>query len=904
MDLSATIHMLGDILGQVIRDQESQDIFDLEERIRNAAKDRRNGDPDAEGKLSGLVSRLSIAEGHAVAMAFSLYFDLVNQAEDENRVRVLRGLKREKYPAPIHDSIGEAFMRLKQNKVEADAIQKLVDRLQIELVLTAHPTEAKRRTTLSKNRRIADVLHNINEPGKLPKEEDDLKADLYEEITTFWLTSRSRTARPRVTDEVRTGLYFVDEVFWQVLPVIYEEMDNALKQYYPGLSIQHAWLQLGSWIGGDRDGNPNVTSEVTAETLRLHRGLAVEKHRQALQDLARRVSLNGRRAPPPAELQKLFEQRRPLPSHIAYLERRYENEPYRLILSLLANDLAEASKEDMKSWLLSSEPHRAKVHLDEILEPLDIIRESVPESVAVGRLKVVQRQLNAFGLRSARLDIRQHSDRLISTLAETLRALGIHQTFEDLDASSRITLLTRLLKEANPSLAPHPGVTQDTAETWSLFQLIARTRQVYGRDLLGPFIISMTHSGADILCVLLLAKWAGCDQGLEIVPLFETLDDLEAAPRILDDLFGLEPYQAHLRTCQDHQMIMVGYSDSNKDGGYLAANWALYQAQERIAQICRKHDLDFTIFHGRGGTIARGGGPANRAIRAQPPGSVNGHFRHTEQGEIITSRYSNLHLAHRHLEQIVNAVLLSSSPLAGIDNGGIHPSWRSTMMEMSTVAREAYRGLVYKTEGFIDFWQAATPLDEIKHLHIGSRPAARHPGKEDIVDIRAIPWVFSWMQSRFNLPGWYGLGTGLRSVSSFNLLRDMYSSWPFFTGLLDNTEMSLLKADMGIASLYGQLVPDQELSKRIFSVILEEYERTKEAVLEVTGHEDLMDSEPVVQRSVYLRNPYIDPLNYIQVEMLRRYRALRDQESDEAEDLRELIILTINGIAAGLKNTG
>jgi phosphoenolpyruvate carboxylase len=896
--------MLGDALGQVIRDQESAAVFDLEEKIRQAAKDRRSGVESAGRTLSALVQRLDIHESHAIAMAFSLYFDLVNLAEDEHRVSVLRDLEQEKHPAPIHDSIGEAIMRLKQNHVSAPQMEALLRRLKIELVLTAHPTEAKRRTILSKTRRIAQVLRKIDRPDQLPRELERFRAHLYEEITTFWLTSRQRTDRPSVTDEVRTGLYFVDEVFWEVLPKIYRDMASALSEYYPTLSIDHTWLHLGSWIGGDRDGNPNVSAALTAETLRLHRGLAVEKHREKFQDLARRISLYGRWISIPETLKKWFERRRPLPPHVEYLERRYADEPYRLIISLLADDLAEASKEDMKSWLLSSEAHQARVTIDELIEPLKIIHTVVPPPVGEGHLKDVLHELKIFSLHAARLDIRQHSSRLNSAMGETLRALQIHNSFEALEVNARIDLLAGLLVQPSPTLAPQPGVTRETSETWALFRLIARAREVYGDDLLGPFIISMTSSGADILTVLLLARWAGCDEGMGIVPLFETLDDLDRAPEILDGLFKLEAYRQHLETCDGHQMIMIGYSDSNKDGGYLAANWALYRAQENIAKICRQHNIDFTLFHGRGGTIARGGGPANRAIRAQPPGTVNGHFRHTEQGEIITSRYSNEHLAHRHLGQIVNAVLLASSTLAGASADGVHESWREAMAHMSVAAEDAYRSLVYETPGFLEFWQTATPLEEIKQLHIGSRPASRKPGEAHIGEIRAIPWVFSWMQSRFNIPGWYGLGAGLEAAKSLSQLKDMYASWPLFTGLLDNTEMSLLKADMGIAALYAQLVPDRELAEKIFSTIYAEYQRTRAAILEITGHEDLMDSEPVVQRSVHLRNPYIDPLNFIQVEMLRRLRRLEDQQSEEAQAVREVIVLTINGIAAGLKNTG
>jgi phosphoenolpyruvate carboxylase len=904
-DLSATIHLVGDILGQVISELESPGIFELEEHIRAQAKARRAGDQQAADHLAADVANLTLEPARAIAGAFSLYFDLVNLAEENYRVDVLRQYEREKYPKPIPDSIGEAVRALHQHGVSAEQMERLLTNLSIELVLTAHPTEAKRRTILSKLQRISTIMSEIGQPNLLKRDLEEYRRALHAEVTALWLTDRSRTARPAVTDEVRTGLYFVDEIFWEVLPSIYTDLDDALDIYYPGLRPKHAWLTLASWIGGDRDGNPNVVAGVTAETLRLHRGLAVEKHRAAFQDLARRLSLSQHLVPVPPELQAWFETRRPLPAHVAYLEKRYESEPYRLVLSLLANDLAEASKEDMRAHLLSKELHQARVHIDDFTQPVESIRRVLPPGLADDRIRIVDHQLNIFGLHAARLDIREDSSRLNAALGEVLRGLNIHHRFEEASHSERLALLTDLLQRPAPSLSAHPGVTPQTAETWALFQLITRARDVYGQNLLGPLIISMTRSSADVLTVLLMARWTGCADCISIVPLFETIDDLANAHQSLEELFSLETYRAHLISCDNRQMVMIGYSDSNKDGGYLTANWSLYQAQERIAESCQRYGIELTIFHGRGGTVARGGGPANRAIRAQPPGTVNGHFRLTEQGEIITSRYSNKDLAHRHLEQIVNAVLLASAPLPLGQDNHLAPSWRQALDQMSRAAENKFRTLVYKTPGFLDFWQSATPIDEIKRLSIGSRPAARQPGSEAVTKIRAIPWVFSWMQSRFNLPGWFGLGTGLRSGGvALDLLREMYLEWPFFGALLDNAEMSLLKADMGIASLYAGLVPDQDFARRVFNRIESEYQSTQAALLEITGHQALMDAEPVIQRSVHLRNPYVDPLNYIQVEMLRRLRALPDPETSQAEALREVIVITINGIAAGLRNTG
>jgi phosphoenolpyruvate carboxylase len=904
MDLSATIHLLGDILGQVLAEQESPAIFELEEQIRALAKAARAGEAASEPRLAELIHNLDSEQARAIAAAFSLYFDLVNLAEEHHRVHSLRERQLEKYPDPVHDSIGEAVAKLHASGVTPQQMAALLNHLHIELVLTAHPTEAKRRTMLSKMRRIAGLLSALRSADLLPRETPKFHASLSAEVTSAWLTERARTTRPAVTDEVRTGLYFVDEIFWQVLPDIYAELDEVLQHYYPGIKTGHAWLQLASWIGGDRDGNPNVTQEVTAETLRLHRGLAVEKHRQSMQDLARRLSLSAQWAPPPAELLAWLENRRPFPPHVAYLEDRYSNEPYRLALSLLAQDLAHASQDDMRARLLSREPHTARAKLADFTIPLETIREALPAALAGDAPLTVQRQLQIFGLQAARLDIREDSAALNSALGEVLRALEITPAFEALAVAERIHLLTHLLKEPAPRLATHPGVKPETAETWALFQLIDRARQVYGSELLGPFIISMTHSAADILTVLLLARWTGCADGLQIVPLFETVADLNAAPAILQQLFELEAYRSHLQTCGGHQIVMIGYSDSNKDGGYLTANWGLYLAQENISELCRQAGVTLTLFHGRGGTVARGGGPANRAILAQPPGSVGGRFRVTEQGEIITSRYADPALARRHIEQIVNAVLLSSAPEIQEQHPPVKPGWREALEIMSRNALRTYRALVYETPGFLEYWRSVTPLDEITRLHLGSRPASRVPGDSLVLKIRAIPWVFSWMQSRFNLPSWYGLGTGLNSPVGLELLQEMSAGWPFFSAILENAELSLLKADMEIAALYSELAPDQAFARQVFGLIRSEYERTKSALLAITGHSELMQAEPIIQRSIQLRNPYVDPLNYIQVEMLKRLQAIADPESSQAAPFREVLIVTINGIAAGLQNTG
>jgi phosphoenolpyruvate carboxylase len=902
VDLSAAIHLLGETLGEVLRAQESDALFETEERIRALAKARRAGDAAAATRLAQEVAALSPDAARATASAFAVYFDLVNLAEEAQRLQALRARERAQHPAPIAESVGEAVARLRASGVSPARMASLLEDLRVELVITAHPTEAKRRTVLSKLQRAGEALRRLHATDLLPRERADAVASLRAEITALWLTERSRTTRPAVTDEVRTGLYVVDAVLWDALPRIADDLADALAEHYPGLAPRPGWLTLASWIGGDRDGNPAVVADVTAETLRLHRGLAVERHRRSLQELARRLSVSGRRCPPPPALAAWLQARRPLPARVASLEQRYASEPYRLALALAAADLEAASHEDMTARLLEDAPHRARVAVEALRDVLALVAAALPPVLAGDELRRARLRLETFGLHAARLDVREDASRLAAALGAMLAALGLDADFAAGDDAARAATLGRLLAAAPPApaaLAAAAAGGDASTETWRLFRLLARARDVYGPDLLGPFVVSMTRGAADVLGVLLLARWSGGATGLAIVPLFETLDDLRAAPRILGALFELEAYRAHLDAQGREQMVMVGYSDSNKDGGYLAASWALYEAQEAIAETCRRHGVRLTLFHGRGGTVARGGGPAGRAIRAQPPGTVRGRFRLTEQGETIASRYGDPDLAHRHLEQIVSAVLLASADDAAAP---VEPRWRQALDGMARGARAAYHDLV-DGPGFLDYWRAATPIDEISRLRLGSRPAARRGHALSRQDVRAIPWVFSWMQSRFNLPGWYGLGTALAGGDPA-LLREMYAGWPFFRALLDNAEMSLLKADMGIAALYSDLAPAQATAAAIFATIDAEHRRTCEHVLRATGHAALMDADPVVQRSVHLRNPYVDPLNYLQVETLRRLRAEQDPDGPEATHLREILVLTINGIAAGLRNTG
>ncbi|MCA9987843.1 MAG: phosphoenolpyruvate carboxylase, partial [Anaerolineales bacterium] len=615
-----------------------------------------------------------------------------------------------------------------------------------------------------------------------PSESERLTETLMSEITMLWLTQRSRTKKPLVTDEVKTGLHYFDTIIWEAIPELYRSLEKSLAQHFPRVKLPPRLLTYGSWIGGDRDGNPFVTADVTAESLRLHRGLAVEEHRAVAQQLNRTLSLSSDQSPITAELAASLH-REERTEHVDFLLDRYPNEPYRIRAAMLAADLAEASAGDMLSRLLGRPAGplpRLRTQAD-LLEPINLMRDSLEaggaQAVEPTTLGPFKHQAEVFGLHTARLDLRQDSAIHNQVLTELFAGLDIHPNYVGLTPAEQVALFTELLSQPIPDLsgwldptgaADPTGRANPSAvvqEGLALFQVLRRAAELYGPEIYGPYIISMSRSAADVLAVLLLGYWSGLclredgPEWLTISPLFETRADLDASTETMTTLFEHPHYRRHLDKVKREQIIMIGYSDSNKDAGYLAANWELFQAQERLAETCQQHAVQLTLFHGRGGTIARGGGPANRAILAQPAGSINGRIRITEQGEVIEERYGQRQIARRHLEQVVHAVLMASAPRAAERNQP-RPDWRLAMNELAEISYRAYRELVYETPALITFWQQATPLAEVSQLRIGSRPARR--GKAGAVtSLRAIPWGFSWMQSRFVLPGWYGVGAAL-----------------------------------------------------------------------------------------------------------------------------------------------
>ena len=904
--LRSEIRTLGNTLGRTIATLEGKKTLATVERLRTLAKNSRAGDAAAARKLAQTISRLTSSHALHQAMAFTLYFELVNLAEENFRIQLLRQRNRQHRNAlaageasePMRESIESAIGELKAAGVKRTRMEQLVKQLAIELVITAHPTESKRRTMLEKLAALGGMLrsHTLEEIQNSPD-------DIAREIVSLWLTDRIRTKQPEVTDEARTGLWYFDRTLYQLLPRLYDDLQHALDRYYPGVKAPRRWLSFGSWIGGDRDGNPNVTAAVTAQVLQMNRNLALEKLAEELRQLSASITISERRTPFSPTIRRIVERCRETSELTANISQRYPSEPYRIIFSSLSEQLLAQIGE---GFPVRTDPAKRTVGIDEVRKTLETITHELQGGPAAplarGRLHAVRTQAEIFGLEMIRLDLRQHSGWHAKAVA---RLLG-QPDYDSLAEDQKLALLTAAITKAE---VLEDSQLKDLGDEVHLvldpLKIAVRAQADHGADALGIYVISMTNAVSDVLEVQWFQKLTGAR--LPIAPLFETLADLTRAPEILAALFSNPTYQEALQNHGRRQHVMLGYSDSNKDCGYLTANWALYQAQNEIMRVCAKHDVKVTLFHGRGGSIARGGGPAAKAILAQPVGLKDGGIRITEQGEVLSTRYHDVDLAHRVLEQMVYGVLLGSNEAQR--RARPEPKrWIDAMETMSAAAFAAYAQCVHQDPEFLNFWREATPIDELGELNLGSRPTYRRKGSMSVGDLRAIPWVFSWMQSRFNFPGWYGLGSGLDAVLKHGpdgeqLLREMYQRWPFFQTVIANAQLTMCKADMSIAKIYAALVKDPGVRHRVLARITEEFHRTEKAVLLVTGQHALLEKEPVLARSIKLRNPYVDPLNYLQVEMLKRRRrgSLNQKEQD---DTRAVLELTINGIASGLKNTG
>ena len=948
--LRQDIRMLGEVLGQAIHQHGGAAVFETVEQLRSACRRLRKCEEDLlhapergtdallaeiaslDQQITHIVNSCDLPTTIDVIRAFTVYFHLVNSAEQHHRIRRRYAYEVVDTTVAQRGSLSALVEFFKSNQFSAATVQHLLDQLSIELVFTAHPTEATRRSLIVKSRHIDTLLEAHDHVEDMtPRQRILWQRDLESTIALLWRTDAIRQVRPQPLDEIKMGVYYLDEILYHAMPELYSEFEHYLSDAYPdtGLNVP-PFLRLGSWIGGDQDGNPNVSANTLLEALRLQRSHIIEHYRTSIEAMAQQFSQSLKHCTITPALQASLERDAALlPDYDHELGSQTAQEPYRRKLSFMWMRLGATQSLMQEESAGKTATAVAYSSVEEVLSDLLLIQESLladgEQTVAEGQLATLIRQVQVFGFHFAALDVRQHSERHATALAELLRVTGLlSNDYMTLDEHERVRILKHLLSD--PRIMPRSEL-QLSAETQHIldtFAMIRRAREEFGVQAISCYIISMACTLSDLLEVQFFCKETGIS-GLPIVPLFETIDDLRGCAAILDAAFTNPNYHAWLATCNNRQQVMLGYSDSSKDGGILTSSWELYQAQTRLANIGKRHGIGITLFHGRGGAIGRGGGPIYEAILGQPPDTVNGHIRITEQGEMLSFKYGLPSIALRSMELVVAGVAQASIPGDVLIHSHIPAeklqAWAKAMDVLSANAYTHYQQMIYADPNFLRFFEQATPILELGWLNIGSRPARRTKGST-IEELRAIPWVFSWMQSRYVLPSWYGVGLALEAYIAeqderLPQLQEMYGSWPFMRAFIDNLQMTLSKADMHIARHYSQLVDDEELRRHFSQAIEQEYERTRGMILCIINKKALLDNTPVLQRSIRLRNPYVDPLSYYQVALLRRLRALggslmlddateqtaSDTERERAQ-LTYAVLLTINGIAAGLRNTG
>ena len=888
-------HMI-ELIDLVLREQVGESMADRMQRIRRLAIERRSGLPDAEARLLKELHRLNNSQLKDVIRWLSMFFDLANAVEDRKRIDVLKARDDAALTngIPRNESISSAITELSRQGMPASEVQRWLDRLWIEPVFTAHPSEAKRRTTRQLLKTVRDLIPKLSQADNCTVERE-----LLANLTVLWQSDLVRADRPPVMSEVSRGLHFASTL-WEVVPQIYSELRQSLHKAYPHHHFEiPVFLTFASWIGGDRDGHPFVTSDITRKTFIRLRRAALEGHIKLCRKLQKAIVMSNKQVPSDPNLvgrltncSNRFQELQPL------LELLSSQETYRKYLRMIEFRLQKT----LDSIDCASLEKGAYESFDQFNEDLKAFKESMITNrgsrVHEQFLQPWMDLVETFRFHFASLDIRQNSEVHKKCVLEVLSLQDDQQTVSSDSLSS-------VFAERKPLPIELEKLTEESQEVYHTFQLLVDEFDLWGGDHIGGYIISMTHSVQDILTVLWLWRTAwvnkhGSEKNLPIlpiIPLFETIEDLRNSAEILEDLFGNQDYQDYLgKSPTTEQIVMVGYSDSTKDGGYLTACWELYQCQVRLVEIARKHHIDLTFFHGRGGALGRGGGPAARAVRSLPQSAVAGRLRVTEQGEVLSERYDDPVIAHRHMEQMVNATLLVSA----IPDKNPEPSWIDAMEYLSNESYAKYRKLV-EHPAFLEYFDLATPISEIESFPIGSRPARRQKRKT-LADLRAIPWTFAWTQSRHMLTAWYGLGKAVRKFvdkhdKEWTLLQSMYRDWPMFRALIDNAELAIAKADVAIAKSYGKLVHKEK--NEVWDLINREFEKSKGVILMIKKLDHLLDETQWLQSSLTKRNPYVDPLHFSQILLLEKIRS-----SEENEELLTLVKLSIQGIAAGLRTTG
>jgi phosphoenolpyruvate carboxylase len=900
--------LLGRILGETVRAQEGEALFELVERIRQTSvRFHRDADDAARHELQTTLGGLATDHAITIIRAFGYFSHLANIAEDQHHIRRTRA-HAIAGDAPREGTMAYALARAREAGVEHGRLQEFFATALCSPVLTAHPTEVRRKSSIDREMEIARLLDERDRIHFTPEELTANRKALRRAVLMLWQTSILRTTRLRVLDEVVNGLAYYDYTFLRELPRLYTDLEDQLGAVETGWHDLHvpSFLRLGSWIGGDRDGNPFVTADVLREALRRQSERALRFYLDELHQLGGELSLDGRRA-------RITDALRALAERSPDRSPQREHEPYRRAITGLYARLAATAQtldhfESPRHAVGTAAPYAGAA---ELRADLDTIDESLnahgSAGLARGRLRLLRRAIDVFGFHLASLDLRQNSDVHERVMAELLVSAGVSADYRSAPEIARTSLLRAELTSARPLSSPHLAYSEETAAELAMLRAAADGRRLYGPDAVRHYVISKADDVSDVLEVAALLKEVGLLQPrdgrleVDIVPLFETIADLRRCGAVMDRLFTLPEYRRLLDSRGGTQEVMLGYSDSNKDGGYLTSTWELYKAQVALIDVFRRHGVRLRLFHGRGGSVGRGGGPSYQAILAQPPGAVQGSIRVTEQGEVIAAKYSNAEVGRRNLETLA-AATLEATLLASQQNAP-RPEYLAAMEELSAQAYDAYRGLVYETEGFERYFHECTVIGEIANLNIGSRPASRTKSTQ-IKDLRAIPWVFSWSQCRAMLPGWFGFGSAVKAwlaahPGGMATLRAMYRDWPFFRAALSNMDMVLAKSDIAIASRYAELVTEPALRDAIFGRLRAEWQDSIEAVLAVMDQRVLLESNPLLARSIRNRFPYIDPLHHVQIELLKRHRA-----GDRDERVIEGIHLTINGIAAGLRNSG
>ncbi|GIO37788.1 phosphoenolpyruvate carboxylase [Paenibacillus antibioticophila] len=916
--LRRDIRFLGNILGEVLVHQGGNELLDIVEKIREASKSlRAMFMPELHDEFKSMINSLEPDIRHQVIRAFAIYFQLVNIAEQNHRIRRKRDYERSAGDAVQFGSIEAAVRDLKEHGFNFSEAQEILEGMSLELVMTAHPTEAMRRAILDIHKRIADDVMQLDNPTLTYREREQLREKLLNEVITLWQTDELRDRKPTVLDEVRNGMYYFHETLFHVLPEVYQELERCLSKYYP----EHLWhvpayLRFGTWIGGDRDGNPSVTADVTWQTLKMQRKLVIREYQNLLAELFKYLSFSTSIVDVSDELMASIQRDRLQVKLLKTPVWNNDKEPYRVKLTYMTEKLhmvLDSGKKDSRESFYD---------VNGLIEDLKVIDRSLrhhyADYVADTHLNKIIRQVELFGFHTATLDIRQHSKEHENAMTEVLANMNIVSNYAELEEEAKLELLERLLNDPRPLTSSYQEYSDSTKECLNVYRTIFNAQKEFGTQCITSYLISMTEAASDILEVMVFAKEVGLFRKeadgkvictLQSVPLFETIDDLHAAPDIMRRLFSMPVYRQSVAAMKDLQEIMLGYSDSNKDGGVVTANWELRVALKQITAAAKDFGIKLKFFHGRGGALGRGGMPLNRSILVQPPETIGGGIKITEQGEVISSRYSLRGIAYRSLETATSALITAAIQAKVHEANGTEKEdqWDEIIAGISETSLEKYQDLVFREPDFLKFFRESTPLIEVGELNIGSRPSKRK-NSDRFEDLRAIPWVFAWTQSRYLFPAWYAAGTGLNTYyqgkeENLRVLQDMYKNSVFFKSLIDTLQFAVIKADLVIAEEYAQMCGEEDYKERIFRQIEEEFHLTKDMILKITGLSDILENAPDLQESIRQRNPYVDPLSYMQVKLLSELRAARELGRNDSVLLRE-VLLTINGIAAGLRNTG